>query len=105
MNQPECMKTYYILGNEITYKSRTAPNNCLFHIVRMETSNSQEAQITKTGKIYIYRQTHKHTRIYTQYILALHIMYFRVQMLSLKTDCGKKEHCNIYVGYKKQQTK
>jgi len=47
------MKTYCILGNEITYKSSTAPNNCLFHTVRMEMSNSQDAQITKIGKIYI----------------------------------------------------
>jgi hypothetical protein len=88
VNQPECMKTYYILGNEITYKSSTEPNNCLFHIVRMEMSNSQGKQITQTGKIYMYRQTHTH--IYIQYILALHVMYFTAQMWSLKTEGGKR---------------
>jgi hypothetical protein len=81
VNQPECMKTYCILGNEITYKSSTAPNNCQFHIVRMEMSNSQDAQITKMGKIYKYRHTHT---------VALHVTYFRAQMWSLKTEGGKK---------------
>lgn len=68
MNQPECMKTNCILGNEITYKSSTQPYNCLFHIVRMEMSKSQDTQITQTGKIYTHRQTYTHTHIHTVHI-------------------------------------
>lgn len=70
MYQPECTKTYFILGNEITYISCIGVNNCLFYIVRIEMSNSQVAQTTKGKTIYTG-------------------MYFRAQMWSLKTEGGK----------------
>jgi len=53
----------------------------------MEMSYSQDRQITQTGKIYIQRQTH--ARIYTQYILVLHVWYFKAQLWSLKQKVEK----------------
>ena len=95
MNQPECMKKYCILGSETTYKSNTAPNNCLFHIVRMEMSNSQDAQITNKGKIYTNRHIYAHT---------VHISFtsyaFESTNVVTQNRRWKKKHCNIYVGYK-----
>jgi hypothetical protein len=71
-----------MLGNDVTHKPSTAPHNCLFYVVRMEMSDSQDAQITNKKGIYIYRH------IYTQYILALYVMYSRTQMWSLSTEAG-----------------
>lgn len=43
-----------------------------------KTSNSQHAQITNTEGVCMYLPIYTHT--HTQYILSLHVMYFRTQM-------------------------